>query len=41
MKAVEIERDWSRAQAIRPSVSAVVRHEGWVLLQRRTDNYDQ
>jgi ADP-ribose pyrophosphatase YjhB (NUDIX family) len=35
---VEIERDWSRAQAIRPSVSAFVLHGGRLLLQRRADN---
>jgi len=35
---VEIERDWSRAEAIRPSVSAFVLREGRVLLQQRADN---
>jgi ADP-ribose pyrophosphatase YjhB (NUDIX family) len=35
---VEIERDWSRAQAIRPSVSAVVREGGRLLLVQRADN---
>jgi 8-oxo-dGTP pyrophosphatase MutT (NUDIX family) len=35
---VEIERDWSRVQQIRPSVSAVVGREGRVLLQQRADN---
>jgi len=35
---VEIERDWSRAQAIRPSVSAIVLHAGKILLQQRADN---
>ena len=36
--AVEIERDWSKAREIRPSVSAVVLREGRLLLQRRADN---
>lgn len=35
---MEIERDWSRAQAIRPSVSAFVLHGGRLLLQQRADN---
>jgi ADP-ribose pyrophosphatase YjhB (NUDIX family) len=35
---VEIERDRSRAVAIRPSVSAVVLHDGRLLLQQRADN---
>jgi ADP-ribose pyrophosphatase YjhB (NUDIX family) len=35
---VEIERDWSRAQAIRPSVSAVILRAGRLLLQQRADS---
>lgn len=35
---MEIERDWSRAQAIRASVSAVVLHDGRLLLQQRADS---
>jgi ADP-ribose pyrophosphatase YjhB (NUDIX family) len=35
---VETERDWSRAEAIRPSVSAFVLHDGRLLLQQRADN---
>lgn len=35
---MEIERDWSQVEAIRPSVSAFVLHEGRVLLQQRSDN---
>jgi len=35
---VQIERDWSKAQAIRPSVSAVVLREGRLLLQQRADS---
>ena len=35
---MQIERDWSKAQAIRPSVSAVVLHEGRLLLQQRADS---
>lgn len=35
---MEIEPDWSKAQAIRPSVSAVVLHEGRLLLQQRADS---
>ena len=35
---MEIERDWSKAQAIRPSVSAVVLHDGRLLLQQRADS---
>jgi ADP-ribose pyrophosphatase YjhB (NUDIX family) len=35
---VEIERDWSRIEAIRPSVSAFVLHGGRLLLQQRADN---
>lgn len=35
---VEIESDWSKTQAIRPSVSGVVFREGRLLLQRRADN---
>ena len=35
---MEIERDWSRAQGVRPSVSAVIWDgEGRVLLQQRSD----
>lgn len=35
---MEIERDWSRAQAIRPSVSAVILRRGRLLLQQRADS---
>ena len=35
---MEVERDWSKAQAIRPSVSAIILHDGCVLLQRRADS---
>lgn len=35
---MEIERDWSKAQAIRSSVSAVVLREGRLLLQQRADS---
>lgn len=35
---MEIERDWSRAQAIRPSVSAIVFRDGRLLLQQRADS---
>jgi ADP-ribose pyrophosphatase YjhB (NUDIX family) len=35
---VEIERDRSKVQAIRPSVSAIVFHTGKILLQQRADN---
>ncbi|MBI3456701.1 MAG: NUDIX domain-containing protein [Candidatus Rokubacteria bacterium] len=35
---MEIERDWSKAQAIRPSVSAVVVHDGRLLLMQRADS---
>ena len=35
---MEIERDWSKVQAIRPSVSAIVFHTGKILLQQRADN---
>ncbi len=35
---MEIERDWSQAQAVRPSVSAIVLHDGRLLLQQRADN---
>jgi ADP-ribose pyrophosphatase YjhB (NUDIX family) len=35
---VKIERDWSTAQAIKPSVSAVVLSEGRLLLQQRADS---
>ena len=35
---MEVEPDWSKAQAIRPSVSAVVLHEGRLLLQQRADS---
>jgi glycerol 3-phosphatase-2 len=35
---MQIEADWSKAQAIRPSVSAVVLREGRLLLLRRADN---
>ncbi len=35
---MQIEADWSKAQAIRPSVSAVVLHDGRLLLLRRADN---
>ena len=34
---MEIERDWSKVQAIRPSVSAVILRDGRVLLQQRAD----
>ncbi|HZS33549.1 MAG TPA: NUDIX domain-containing protein [Methylomirabilota bacterium] len=35
---MEIERDWAQAQAVRPSVSAIVLHDGRLLLQQRADN---
>lgn len=34
---MQIETDWSKAQAIKPSVSAVVLREGRLLLQQRAD----
>jgi ADP-ribose pyrophosphatase YjhB (NUDIX family) len=34
---MEIEADWSKARAIRPSVSAVVVRDGCILLQQRAD----
>lgn len=34
---MEIERDWSKAQAIRPSVSAVIWRDDRLLLQQRAD----
>jgi len=34
---MQIETDWSKAQAIRPSVSAVILREGCLLLQQRAD----
>ncbi len=34
---MEIEPDWSRAQLVRPSVSAVVCRDGRLLLQQRAD----
>ena len=34
---MQIETDWSKAQAIRPSVSAVILREGRLLLQQRAD----
>jgi ADP-ribose pyrophosphatase YjhB (NUDIX family) len=34
---MEIEPDWSKAEAIRPSVSAVVVRDGRLLLQQRAD----
>jgi ADP-ribose pyrophosphatase YjhB (NUDIX family) len=35
---MQIEADWSKAEAIRPSVSAVILHEGRLLLMRRADS---
>lgn len=35
---MKVEPDWSAAQAIRASVSAVVLHEGRLLLQQRADS---
>ncbi len=35
---MQIEPDWSKAQAIRPSVSAVVLRDGRLLLVRRADS---
>ncbi len=35
---MEIEPDWSRAQAIRPSVSAVILRDGRLLLAQRADS---
>lgn len=35
---MQIEPDWSKAQAIRPSVSAVVVRDGRLLLQQRADS---
>ena len=35
---MQIESDWSKAQAIRPSVSAVVVRDGRLLLQQRADS---
>jgi ADP-ribose pyrophosphatase YjhB (NUDIX family) len=35
---MQLESDWSRAQAIRPSVSAVVIRDGHLLLQQRADS---
>ena len=35
---MQIEADWSKAQAIRPSVSAVILHDGRLLLMQRADS---
>src|SRR5262245_1329162 len=35
---MQIEADWSKAEAIRPSVSAVTLHDGRLLLMRRADS---
>jgi ADP-ribose pyrophosphatase YjhB (NUDIX family) len=35
---MEIEQDWTRAQAIRPSVSAVIFRDDRLLLQQRADS---
>lgn len=35
---MEIESDWSKAQTIRPSVSAVIFRDGRLLLQQRADS---
>ena len=35
---MEIEPDWSKAQTIRPSVSAVIVRDGRLLLQQRADS---